>query len=414
MKTVRIETTPPGASVYVNAVEDGEICKTPCPIEVDADATVIVELVGHKPVVEPIVIGRNEKPPYKRSYPLIATLGTIFVEGPPGAGVAVDKRDKGKAPIEFEIASGPHKVVVTLDGKELSSHQVEVVANEQLRIAATAATLGKDKDKNNDNDNDRDNPLRIRKPGIETPKPGRPRAGPIVALSLASSVGFRRFAYEHADATINPNLPDEGEDAQFLVGPLVEFWPGTLAGVRALRGLSVAGRFQLGVNSQQVTRKDTGIDIGAKTSWLSYEANVRQRFVFAKIASLELAAGLVRDKHRFKGEVNDIAQVPDADYRSARFGPCVAVAIDRFEPYLAAEYRVVLSAGPLQDRFMDGASIYGARLATGVTARFGRFGAHLEVSGIQYRWNIRNAAVTGTDGAHDSIMQVSAAFGGAY
>jgi hypothetical protein len=409
-KKVRIETEPAGASVYLNAVEDGESCKTPCTVEVDADMTVIIDLAGYKPVVEQIAIARREKAPYTRSYTLVQSLGKIVVEGPPGAAVTVDDAAKGTAPVEIELPTGTYAVVVTLDGKQVYAQPVEVVANDTVSIAPSATS---------------------EPPSQDPPKPGKSgkrrrgggagsitkrtaaRGGTVVTAAVDMGIGFRDFTYDNVDVEVNPDLNPENEKGQLLAGPVVEMWPGRLLGVDLLDGFSIVGRYQLGLNSQ-VVKTDTDVDTAAKTQWSSYELSARQRWTVGALA-IEAGVGYVVDQHQFEGEDADIAKVPDASYESMRLGGRGSYRIGTLEPYVAAETRVVLSGGPLEDRFeMDGASISGLRGALGITSHMGSITGRLEATLTRYTWTFDNKLAAGTDGATDSIKLVSLVIGYSY
>jgi len=404
-KKVRIESTPPGASVYLDSVEEGMKCTTPCSIDVEGEATVIVQLAGHKPHVEIVSITRKEKPPFKRSVTLVASLGKIFVEGPKGAIVTVDEEEKGKVPLEIELEAGVHALVITLAGKQIYAQPIEVTAGEELLKVTVPSKVVADPTVIVDDQVPEGDP----KPIIRKPADPK-RAGSIVALSLATSVGFRDFSYDNADLDMNADLNPEAERGQILAGPLVELWPGTLLGVRALRGLALVGRFQFKVNSQ-VVKKDNDMATGARTYWGSYEVSLRQRWVFGEKLGLEAGAGYVQDQHSFEGNIPDIELVPDADYKSVRIGGRVSAMLGQLEPYGALDYRIVMSGGALEKRF-PGATASGLRAALGVGATFGKIGARLEGSLTRYTWTFKNDQAA--DGAVDSIKHVSLVVGYAY
>src|SRR5690606_36992033 len=125
-RTVQIETKPPKASVYLRTTERGELCKTPCPVQVDGDTTLILQLDGYRPKIEQLVIGRREKAPYKRSYVLEAMIGQLTIEGPDGATVFIDGAEKGKIPFSEDVMAGKRAVVVRLGGRELYADSVEI------------------------------------------------------------------------------------------------------------------------------------------------------------------------------------------------------------------------------------------------------------------------------------------------
>jgi hypothetical protein len=412
-RKVQIVSKPAGASVYVGSIEAGEKCKTPCAVDVEVpgETTVIIDLAGYRPKSDQIVVGRRERAP-KRTYTMIPSVGTLKIEGPPGANVFVDGADKGKIPFEQEVAAGPHQVHVKLDGKEIYVNAVDVAEDEELKITVANRVAIKPPD-----DDPPDEDVPTDKPEIrEKAKPAAPRTGSLFQLSAAFSVGFRDFTYRNVNPmTTRTDLGPESEGGQVLAGGQLELWPGTLLGLRPLRGFALVGRFQYGINPQTVIDADDTA-LGARTFWTSLEVSARQQFVIAGKVIAEIGVGYVGDQHQFEGAEGDIAKVPDAHYQSLKIGGRGALILGSAEPYLAVENRIVMSAGPLQQRFdaTGGADVSGLRGAAGVNVRFGKLAGRLEASLTRYSWNIVDNGTTDTDGATDSIKQVSMSVGYAY
>ena len=412
-RKVKIETDPPGATVYLNAKEDGPVCTTPCTIDAPVgDTPIIVELENHKQLFENLVV--PAKKPVSVKYKLMPAIGTINVKGPAGARITVGDEDKGKAPTKFEVPAGPHTVVLTLDGKKIGTEFVNVDANDEVVVegkATQTASRPPDKEPEEEETGGGGGATEVSTSASVDTAVTR---GPYVKLAVAMDVGFRNFTYEGED--VSANLTPEKEGGQVMVGPVVELYPGTLAGIRALRGLSVLFRFGYGVNSQAVKSRTSMMTTSAKTFWRTFELSVRQRFPIKNVVSLELGAGFVRDQYQFEGEVDDILLVPDADYKSVRLGGRVSAIAKTFEPYLTFENRFVLSAGALQDRF-DDASANGFRAALGVEAKLGAVTARLEGAINYYSWTFSydsSGDMFRADSGTDSIKLITAAIGYAY
>ena len=415
-RKVRIETDPPGATVYLNAKEDGPVCTTPCNITVPVgDTPIIVELANHKQLFENLSVTGRKKITVK--YKLEAAIGTINVKGPAGARITVDDVDQGKAPAKLEVPAGPHTVVLAVDGKPIATEFVDLAANDEIVIEPKGAQVGtRDEDVDVDDETGETGGGGAATGEITTrTNVGAPRTrGPYLKLGVAMDVGFRNFNYQGDD--ISTNLTPEKEGGQVLVGPVVEVYPGTLAGIGFLRGTSIYLRFGYGVNSQAVTRKGTGMTTSAKTFWRAFEASVRQRWPIKDVVAIEVGGGYVRDQYQFEGMVDDIKLVPDADYQSVRVGGRFSILTDRFEPYVAFENRIVLSGGALEKRF-DEASATGLRAALGVEAKLGAFAVRVEGALNYYSWSFgfdssmdEYRAESGTD----SIKLITAAVGYAY
>lgn len=410
-KKVQIVTKPQGASVYVGSLEAGEKCKTPCAIDIDGETTVIIDLAGYRPKSEQIVIGRRERAPFKRTYTLAPSVGSLKIEGPAGANVFLDAKDSGKVPFEADVPSGSHLLMVKLDGKEIYVNSIEVAEDEELKITVEKKVAAKPPDEEPDPDPD---PVPvIRKPA----KPSTPRSGDLFSLSAALSVGFRDFEYQNVNPmTPRGDLGPESEVGQVLAGAQLEIWPGTLAGIRALRGFALVGRFQYGLNSQTVIQDANNAALGARTFWTTLEVSARQQFVFANKLIAEVGVGYVGDQHQFEGTDTDIAKVPDAYYQSLKIGGRLAVMLGGLEPFLAVENRIVMSSGPLAKRFVPtgGSDVSGFRGAAGIGLRFGKIVGRVEGSLTRYSWTIVDDGTTDTNGATDSIKQVTLTAGYAY
>jgi hypothetical protein len=368
----------------------------------------IVELAGHKAIVETFVISKRDKT-IKKVYKLIAALGKITVSGPRGASVTVDDEDKGKAPVEFEVEAGVHAVAMSLNGKQIYGHPVEVAAGDEVTLEGAARPAEAPPIKDQDPDTHGG-------PAIHKVAEPTPRTSSIIAVSAAFTVGFRNFAYEGANPA-DPKLQPENEGGQVLAGPIVEIWPGTLAGIRVLRGLAITLRYQHHLNSQGVVKKDmNGVETptSASTYWRSFEGSLRQRWNLGDTATIEANAGFGRDQYTFSGMTADIDLVPDATYDSLRIGGRLSVLLGKLEPYLAAENRIVLSGGALEARFTQGATASGLRAAVGATASFGSVGARVEGSLTRYTWVFANDGTVGTTGASDTIKLISLVLGYAY
>jgi hypothetical protein len=421
-KKVQIETEPPGAQVYLNLIEDGKLCDTPCSIEValNTSTTLIIELEGHEVKVEQLNL--TKRSPGKLSFKLEPKQGgVIIVEGPTGATVMVDDVDKGKAPVRVDTEAGPHAVTITLNGKEVGSQIVEVVAGEEHKVGGVGKTVAETEPEDKDPDPS---------PRIVEKQPSAPRAGPLFAVSAAFDIGFRTFKYDNA---MTDNLGDDKEYGQVLAGPMIELWPGTLIGVRALRGLSIVARVQFGINKQAVTvdPDDAGPEpareSAAKTFWGSIEASVRHKWTIKDTATIEPSIGYVREQYQFETDAAnptagmDFELVPDAVYNAVRLGLRGSLLLGSFEPYVGAENRIVVSGGTIEDRFSNNGGgaepkATGLRGLAGINANFGSIHARIEASYTRYSWTFKfdNDSEFQANGGNDTIRLISTSVGYVY
>lgn len=411
---VTIETDPPGAKVYFGLKEDGEICTTPCTVDAPVGETpIIIEAAGRRSIIENLVVPRKTPRPMKVRYTLQAAVGTLIVEGGNGATIKIDDEDRGKAPGRVEgVAAGAHHIVVEKNGKPLYDDFLEIEAGHEATVTPRTAAA------------EPPPPPRTRDPKASTttaapaPAPRSRRRGPAFAVTGAMDVGFRQFSYRNN--TTPTTQRDDKEGGQVLAGPIIELWPTTLLGLGILPGLALYGRFELGVNAQPVTVVDsmTGLNMptSLSTAWRSLEVSVHQRWTIAGAATIEIGGGYAEDRYQFKGSSAEIALVPDASYRAVRVGGRVSLLVGAIEPYLAAESRLVLSGGAMDNRYTNGTSVNGVRGALGAAVHLGHFEVRLEGGLTRYSWAFKpdTADVTKADGGTDFIQNLTFALGYAY
>ncbi len=403
-KKVEIVTEPEGATVYLNLKEDGALCTTPCNVSVPVGShTLIIELENYTSLLENVDVGKRDKKP-KFTFKLEAASGTILVKGPRGAEISIDDKPRGSAPARIEIEPGTHKVVLLVDDREVHSESVELENGGEVTVEGKRFVEPADPGPDID-DTDPLNPT----PTEEPEKPGPPRAGPILAVSALVTVGFRNFKYENPMGELKP----ETEAGQVLVGPYVEVYPGTLLGVKALRGLALIVHYGHGANSQPVLDENE-METGLSTYWRTFQVSARHRWLLGDLASLEVGAGYVRDIHRFNAtDASQLVQVPDADYSSVRIGGRASVKLAKLEPFVAAENRIVVSGKGFGDRF-NNPSATGLKLGGGVLLHAGKLFFTVEASYTRYAWTFgagNPMAGFSASGATDAFTNVGGSLG---
>jgi len=201
------------------------------------------------------------------------------------------------------------------------------------------------------------------------------------------------------------NLRDESEGGQVMDGPAVELWPGRMAGVHFLRGLSLFRRAQFPIAGQTVEGSLMGT---VKTKWSSFEVSLRQRWVFGSFG-IEASGGYVQDVLTFKAaDSRDLDKMPDANYQSVRLGGKLAYEAGAVEPYVAAENRIVMSGGVVGQRF-DQSKCSGLRGSVGLGLALGSFTARAEGTLMSYSWQFayQPGAPAQAKSATDSIRLIS-------
>lgn len=405
---VAIETEPPGATVYFNSKEDGAVCTTPCTIDAPIGETpIIVEAANRRPLIENLIVPKKTARPLRFSYTLRPALGALVIEGGDGAAIRIDDQGQGVAPRRFDdLPAGHHHVVLERDGAVLYDAVVEVEVDGEATVAPRAQPAAPASDA----------------PGIAAtagalPGPGRP---PELAVALVTDIGFRQFSYSNNKTPQTQR--DDREVGQILTGASAELWPTTLLHLGMLPGLALYARFEIGVNPQRVTVESAtthaAMNTALTTSWRSLEISLHHRWATADIGSVEVGAGYTDDRYRFNtdgspGGPDDLRIVPDAAYRAVRIGGRGSLVFGRFEPYLAAENRLVLSGGAMDKRYKLGTSVNGVQGALGVAVHLGQFEARLEGRLLLYSWTFR-PDVDGpdqADGGSDLIEHIGIALG---
>lgn len=397
---VTIETDPPGAKVYFDLKEDGEKCTTPCTIDAPIGETaIIIEAENRRPIIESLVVRRSARP-MKVQFKLEPALGTLIVEGSDGATLRVDEQDIGTAPGRFEVLAGAHHVALIKDGVQLLSDFVDVDAGAEATIAAPVVTAP---------------PPPADAPDATVAPVRRSRQAPVVAVTATMNVGFRQFTYSNNQT--EDTQRNDREVGHLLTGATVELWPTTLFGARRLPGLGLRARFEYGVTPQEVSIQPAGMPMPVATSlttaWRSLEISLHHRWWIADAGTVEVGAGYVDDRFRFRGDPDEVDIVPDAVYQAIRIGGRGSLLVGAFEPYIALENRIVLHGGAMEDRYTLGTSVFGVRGALGAALHLGRFQVRLEGDVTLYRWAFRyfRSDLKRADGGSDMIEKLTLAVG---
>ncbi len=410
-RKVDIDSDPQGATVYLNDIDQGAVCEaTPCTIDAPIGKTpIIVRKDKYSPEIGELDIPRRGKiKPVKFS--LTSAIGTLVIDDSAvkGASVKVDDVDKG-AVSRVDVEADAHHVVVTYKGKTLFDDIVNVELGEEVNIKPKAPVVGKvdpvggtgdGADGGGEGEDDGDK--------ITKTAPATAHDVFIVAGG-AFDVGFRQFRY---DQPKNGLAATETEVGQAMLGPTAELWPAALLGASHLRGLSLFGKVEFGLNHQPVL--DTmDKPTGATTFWQNLEIDARHRWHVGDGGMVEANGGFVRDQMQFNApSAMVLAKVPVVDYKAIRLGLRAGFTAGKLEPYASVEGRIVLNGGELQTRF-DQASVTGGRVAVGASTTIGPIFARLEGSLLYYAWTFKETSATApsANGARDLVEVVSVIVG---
>ncbi len=402
---VRIETNPDGALVYLGDQDAGALGQTPLELTLPpGEHVVILQAPGRVPLFETIVVeprkGKAAKQAQVFSFFLPPATGTLVIEGdglPDDARVVIDGEDAGAPPIEREIDAGAHQVQVLAPGREPYEEWVEVEggARHEMSIAGTSL-------------------VEAGGAVVEGPPPPRTRApaaaGPTLGTARAGvEVGWRRFAYEDADnAALRPF------DASSRVMPYVEVelhpWR------RSVRH-PVLDRLSLTAMAGLAPAFTATNDSGASVDvfWREQAAGVRGRATPHPRVAIDIDVGWMRTLYVFRGPSSELVPgAPDVDYHLLRLGARGVARAGAAEAWLGVENRLVLSAGPIEDRF-DTTDVDGVAARAGAAYRLlaGRLEARVEGAVERLGWTFSDDDTGSFDGS-DTYYGVSLTLGASY
>lgn len=350
--TVRIATTPEGASVRIDDPDSEAVGETPWDGTLEAGPyMVIISLPGHRQLIEEITVGKQKK---RQSFSFTLEAipeSTIEVasaandDSADGATIMLDGVEAGTVPATFEATEGPHQIEVIKEGFQRWEKWVEVNGGEKtsvevlLLLPAGEAGAGPAK--------------------VSTPR--GPRVAPLVVATAGIEVGWRRWDYlEPRTGTARPF------DANVVPLMRADIAAYPLAGSRtaALRTFGV----RLGLGLGFPPAADAGGGQSITSSWSELELGAVYRHETDSGAWLrgDLAYSMLvfsfDETSAFAGEV------PSVDYRTVRLGATVGYGGPAGGASINASYLPVLSAGTVADRFREASASGGG---TGVNAWYG-------------------------------------------
>jgi hypothetical protein len=149
---VKIETAPPGATVYIDRKELGAVGVTTWDVKLAAgDYVIIVELEGYQPAQKSIKVARTRKvqthflPMVKKLDPPRIDVRADADKNVFGATVFLDGQTQGTAPVLLTTDSGRHLVELKKDGFETFSTWVDAKENEKVSLTPFLKEIAKAK-----------------------------------------------------------------------------------------------------------------------------------------------------------------------------------------------------------------------------------------------------------------------------
>ncbi|MFO0762272.1 MAG: TonB-dependent receptor [Byssovorax sp.] len=143
---LRVETSPPGATIYIDRKDLGSRGRAPRPLALpEGKYRVLAELDGYEPAsVEGVDLAVGKETPVSLKLTRIVGKVRIAVEGAPGAAVHVDDEKSQpvcNAPCDAEIPPGQHILYFSREGYQAPPRQVVVVAKETITARAALSPL---------------------------------------------------------------------------------------------------------------------------------------------------------------------------------------------------------------------------------------------------------------------------------
>jgi hypothetical protein len=401
---VLVETLPAGASVYLGDKESGPIGVTPAELTLPAgEHVVILELDGHIPRFETLVVeergGKQAKTTQTFAFELDPAMATLVVEPeegselPEGTRVVVDGEDRGEPPVRVDVEVGAHQVQVVAPGKAPYEEWVEVEGGQEhlMSIAGTSLQIAAADD-----------------PGKPKKKGKRP-VMPMGTLRTGVEIGFRKFRYDNA-VTANARPYTAEGSIHIVLDAELHPWR-RFVDNKVLDRLSIIGG--AGYSPTITATASGGMQVNAY--WRSQHAGVRIRPLDRRV-SIDVDAEWMHTLYAFRDENQvPVADTPDVDYHIARIGVRVLGKLTpQVDAWLGADNRVVISGGPLEERFR-GAEVDGLAARAGVAALLldRQFEARVEGAYAHFGWTF--SPETGdtyvADGGSDTLYGVTITVG---
>jgi hypothetical protein len=404
---VLIETLPAGASVYLGDQDSGPVGTTPAELQLaGGEHVVILELDGHIPRFETVIVeersGKAAKTTQTFAFELDPAMATLVVEPeegtelPSGTRVIVDGEDRGEPPVRVEVEVGAHQVQVTAPGKAPFEEWVEVEGGQEHLMSIAGSSLAVD----------------AAAPPKKPKKKGKRAVMSMGTLRSGVEIGFRRFRYDNP-VTANARPYTAEGSVHIVVDTELHPWR-RFVDNKVLDRLSIIGGAGY---SPVITASATG-GMQVDAFWRSQHAGLRVRPIDRRVA-LDIDVEWMHTLYAFRDE-NDVPvpDTPDVDYHIARIGArALAKAAPMFEAWLGVDNRVVVSGGPLEDRFR-GPEVDGLAARAGLAAFL--LDRHLEgrVEGAYARYGWTFSPESGdayiADGGSDVMYGVTITVGGRY
>jgi len=149
---VKIDSAPPGATVYLDRKDCGAVGTTPWTGTLAKGAVVaIIELDGYQPTTKSITVARTRKlqevfvPLVKNIDPPKIDISAASDSNVAGATVVLDGQSQGPAPVTLTTSAGRHQIQLRKDGFEQFEQWVEAKDNATVSMTPVLKAIPKPK-----------------------------------------------------------------------------------------------------------------------------------------------------------------------------------------------------------------------------------------------------------------------------
>jgi hypothetical protein len=424
---VSIDSTPPGASVYVGDKADGEKGQTPVTLSLPpGDYTIVLELRGYGSEFVNIKVPRNKKLVTAKvtMHKAVGTLKVTVTGKASDLEIFVNDENKGAAPQTLELPADSYHVEIKRGSVVLRDEFVNVDDGQDVELTVDGASAGS-KTSSGDGGKSKSGTGSGNGNGSDQTGDGEDTTGagsgsgskdpdddnratrlPWIELDATTTVMFRKVTYTSATTS---NLFGYDQGGQVLLGVALQLYP--LAKVdNFLRTLSLRGHGNFGVPQPFNTANVQMFPV--KTSYRQLGAEVHYQLPIGSIA-LDAFSGYEKQRFAFSGDVEGLKVLPDADLTSVRLGGGVTARFGSVSAFASGEARVVLGGGPYMARFSN-AKAQSFAFGGGGRGDFGRFHASLNATVANYAWGFLPTPEYQAKTATDRIITVDIGVGISY
>ncbi len=393
---IRIETTPSGATVYLEDKDGEPIGRTPYDGKLSAgNHTLIIELEGFVGQVSEISVKKKSSSQKFKVKLAKVEKGTIEVMPAKaqaqvaGAKVFVDGREEGNLPDTIKVDAGAHQVEVKKEGYKTYEEWIEVAEGETTRVkveligvdgkqpeaaASDGGGGGDESDPSLESSDGDDSDAEVEDEDEEGPTG---RSIPFVAVAAGVELGGRRFRYDN---------PTEGNLRPYDAGgvPMIrvsgELTPLAFSTSKAASGWTLTGSYAHSTPLDSTATINQGqpneMSVSVPTTWSELDLGLGYRYHFgpADGSYVGLMSGYGIHTFTFTFDsTNDTLknQIPDVQYKFIAVGLDTRFAFaGRFAALLSGGTRLVNATGNIGNNFKKTDVLafgVGAGLAAGIT-----------------------------------------------